>query len=402
VKRVGRAFEDGHGHISGRGPAADGHAETDAAILRTLLESAPVGFALFDDGLRFQRINRRMAEINGFSVEAHLGRYAFDLLPDLRSAEPVLRHVLDTGEPLVDVEVQGETPSRPGVTRFWLESFFPVHDDDGHRVGIAAVATEITDRKLLEGERGRLQEQVQRTLERLVAAQGAALDEVQRMLLPEIPDLEGLDVTARYLPVEQIAPIGGDWFDCFVLGDGRVALSVGDATGHGLPAVRTMDAAHNLMRAFLMTGADLGDTLLRTNEVLLRQGEFATAAVMVLDPSDGRLSAASAGHPPALVRRCDGTVEPLDEGRGPLFGAVDDPTYQVTSTTLAPGETVVLYTDGLVERRADPSIDTGIERLAEAMRADVGDTEALTDAVLAACVATGRDDDACVLVVSRR
>ncbi len=118
------------------------------AELETIYAEAPLGLALLDREFRFVRINPALAEINGHSIEDHLGRSVWDLVPDVRaSAEPLLRQVLATGEALRNVELSGETPAQPGVTRHWSEHFYPVRDAAGAITGIAIICEEITERQ---------------------------------------------------------------------------------------------------------------------------------------------------------------------------------------------------------------------------------------------------------------
>lgn len=117
------------------------------AELETLYAKAPLGLALLDRELRFVRINPALSEINGFSVEEHLGRRAWDLVPGLReSAETPMRRVIETGLPLLDVTIRGETPARPGVLREWREHFYPVRGGDGTVTSIAVICEEVTER----------------------------------------------------------------------------------------------------------------------------------------------------------------------------------------------------------------------------------------------------------------
>jgi PAS domain S-box-containing protein len=116
--------------------------------LQAIYNEAPVGLGLLDADLRFTRVNDCLADMNGFSVEEHLGRSAWDLVPDLRaSAEPILRRVVDHGEVVRDVEITGETAANPGVKRTWSEVFYPVHGPDGQRRGVGILCVEITDLK---------------------------------------------------------------------------------------------------------------------------------------------------------------------------------------------------------------------------------------------------------------
>jgi PAS domain S-box-containing protein len=122
------------------------------AEIETIYQSAPIGLNVLDTDLRFIRINQKLAEINGFSVEEHLGKTVRELLPGLAdAAERFLRPILETGESLLNVEIQGETPAQPGVKRVWLENFLPLKSGD-RVIGINTVCEEITERKRIEEE----------------------------------------------------------------------------------------------------------------------------------------------------------------------------------------------------------------------------------------------------------
>jgi PAS domain S-box-containing protein len=125
----------------------------EGAELEALYERSPLGLAVLDAELRFVRINRALAEINGFSPTEHIGRRAWDLVPDLQgAAEPVLRKVLESGEPQSDVLIVGKTPARPGVKRTWREQFYPVRSNDGAIMGVGVICEEITDGERLKRE----------------------------------------------------------------------------------------------------------------------------------------------------------------------------------------------------------------------------------------------------------
>ncbi|MDF0555703.1 PAS domain S-box protein [Kamptonema sp. UHCC 0994] len=120
------------------------------AEIEAIYQNAPIGLAVLDAQLRFVQVNQRLAEINGYSIEAHLGRTIRELLPNLAdAAEAILRPILETGEPLLNVEIRGETPAQPGVPRIWLEHFLPLKHDD-RVIGISTVCQEITERMQTE------------------------------------------------------------------------------------------------------------------------------------------------------------------------------------------------------------------------------------------------------------
>ncbi|UKO96778.1 PAS domain S-box protein [Nostoc sp. UHCC 0870] len=132
--------------------------------IESIYQTAPIGLGALDTELRFVRINQRLAEINGIPVEAHLGRSVRETVPNLASeVEPILRNIIQTGEPVLNIEINGETAAQPGVSRTWLESWHPLKDDNGQVIGINIVCEEISDvynelrlRKQLEIEREQL------------------------------------------------------------------------------------------------------------------------------------------------------------------------------------------------------------------------------------------------------
>jgi PAS domain S-box-containing protein len=132
---------------------ARAEAHLHLARLNLLMNTAPVGLAFWDTALRYVRINERLAEMNGRSVAEHLGCSVREVLPALADTlEPIFRRVLETGQPVRDLEVTGETSAAPGVQRHWLASYYRVLDVDGAALGLAGVVVEITDRKRAEEE----------------------------------------------------------------------------------------------------------------------------------------------------------------------------------------------------------------------------------------------------------
>ncbi len=196
---------------------------------------------------------------------------------------------------------------------------------------------------------------------------------LQRGLLPTLVDVPGLELAAEYLPAAEHNQIGGDWWDVFSLPDGAAALAIGDVMGHDLAAA----AAMGQLRSVLRTCAWAGDTPSRVLERMdqLVQGfamaQLATCVYARLEPPDAaghrRLRWANAGHLPPILLAPDGSVHALTGAVSVPLGAPCDEERALAETTLAPGCTVLLYTDGLVETRAG-DIDSDIARL----MADVG------------------------------
>jgi PAS domain S-box-containing protein len=138
-------------------------ARLQLAELETIYDSAPVGLCVFDPQLTYRRINKRMAEISGLPVEDHIGRTPWEVVPELAyKAEALMMQVVETGQPLIDVEITGETPVHPGAPRTWNAQWLPLKDKEGRILGINVVAQEITERKKAEEEIKALNEDLKR------------------------------------------------------------------------------------------------------------------------------------------------------------------------------------------------------------------------------------------------
>jgi hypothetical protein len=194
--------------------------------------------------------------------------------------------------------------------------------------------------------------------------------ELQRGLLPKhLPDIAGLDLVAHYEAAGRGAEAGGDWYDAFALTHGRIGIVVGDVTGRGIPAASTMGHLRSVTRAFALADEAShtpGEVLTRLNryQLALAEQEMFTVIYAIVDPAHGRVSWASGGHPPPLLRTAAGETRLLSGG-GPVMG-VWDAVYTDAEETVALSDTLVFYSDGLVERPGE-SLDAGLERLSAAV-----------------------------------
>lgn len=231
---------------------------------------------------------------------------------------------------------------------------------------------------------------------------------LQRSLLPaELPLVAGLDAAARYLPAAgEGVEAGGDWYEVIRLPGGRAGVAVGDVVGRGARAAAVMGQLRSALRMALLDGHAPAAALARLDRFAAATpgAEAATAAVAVLDPATGTLRYACAGHPPPLVVGADGAASFLTDGRSPPLASVAGARFGEGGTVMAPGATLLLYTDGVVERR-DESIDAGLDRLGalarrtQAAGSDVAELcSALIDGVFASRPA---EDDAALLAVRR-
>jgi Stage II sporulation protein E (SpoIIE)/PAS fold/GAF domain len=183
-------------------------------------------------------------------------------------------------------------------------------------------------------------------------------------LLPtRLPGVLGLELGARSGPTIPGRPVGGDWYDVFVLPDGSVSLAIGDVMGHGLPAAAGMGQLRSALRALALADPDPGAVLTGLDRLIERGGpaEMATVAYAILDPSDGAVSMGDAGHPPLVHVPMDGPAELVDPGPGTTPIGVPE-LRAGRSVQLRRGAVVVGFTDGLVETRDRP-LDDGLAEL---------------------------------------
>ncbi|MFI7277241.1 SpoIIE family protein phosphatase [Streptomyces sp. NPDC049879] len=240
---------------------------------------------------------------------------------------------------------------------------------------------------------------------RLYQRQRRVAETMQRHLLPQLPGVPGLEMTARYVPAPQASQVGGDWYDAFVLPDGATALVIGDVVGHDLDAAAGMAQIRNMLRAYAWSeGESPGAVVDRLDRAVPHIAE-ASVATLVLgraEPLDGggwRLRWVNAGHPPPLLVTHDGKTRFLDGGHSPLLGTGLVPGRSDAVAALPPLSTLVLYTDGLVESPGH-SIDEGLLRLrqhaAALARRPLG---AFCDLLLPRVRPSDNDDDVAVLAL---
>ncbi|KES04071.1 phosphatase [Streptomyces toyocaensis] len=227
---------------------------------------------------------------------------------------------------------------------------------------------------------------------------------LQRAQLTDLPAADGLRLAARYLPATRGLNIGGDWYDAFFQPDGSLLTVIGDVTGHGLHAAVVMGQLRTALRAYAVDGAGPAEILTRLHRMLRHQEPdlYATATIARFRPGEPRVTWASAGHPPGVVRAPQGAVRVLGSKPGVMLGVPVPFTYRDHTTGLEPGSTLVLYTDGLVERRSQ-GIDTGIELLGRTLAAldepVLEDLDLCAESLVEHLVqASERDDDVCLLL----
>lgn len=238
----------------------------------------------------------------------------------------------------------------------------------------------------------------------------------QALLPPSLPEIPGVEVSARYRTAERQLDIGGDFYDVFEQPDGSWSMVIGDVSGKGSVAAAVTGLVRNTIRAVSQVGSSPSQVLRRTNEVLLDQVEetrFCTAALMHLHPAarpedaggagtvGAEVELSSGGHPRPFLVRTDGDVDAIDCA-GTLLGALPGPDLADVSLRLAPGDAIVLYTDGVTEARRGND-EFGEAGIAEVLHTCIGRSAGTIADELARAVHTfaddGAGDDTAVLVV---
>ncbi|TCC47448.1 serine/threonine protein phosphatase [Kribbella capetownensis] len=226
---------------------------------------------------------------------------------------------------------------------------------------------------------------------------------LQRNLLPDrMPDIPGVTVAARYVPATADLHVGGDWYDVIQLRGGLIALVIGDVAGHGLQAAAAMAQLRMAVRAYAVHDPSPVAVMNGLHELVreLSVAEMVTVLYVLYDPDTGTMRFTNAGHPPALMIDNGGTRY-LEGGLAPPLGVLAQRDYAEATQQLRPGATLLLYTDGLIEKRS-LSIQDGLDRLvAEASGIGQADLEALCDHLLSALPENDEVADDIALVALR-
>ncbi|MFG3021723.1 PP2C family protein-serine/threonine phosphatase [Streptomyces sp. NPDC048254] len=403
-----------------------------------LFAATPSPYLVLGPDLVIVEVNRAYLEATGRTREDLLGRHIFDAFPDnpadpeadgVRNLNASLHRVLVSREPdtmalqKYDIPVAG----RAGAfeERWWSPINTPILARDGkvewiiHRVEDVTAfiqarmagqrpptGQQLTEREALEAELYARARELQRLNEELRQAhtreRQVAVTLQEAML--QSPDLaHHQDVAVRYLPATGSLNVCGDWYDVVDLPDGRFAVAVGDVVGHGLEAAAVMGMLRSALSAAIRA-LERPALALEALGLYARSVEGALNTTIVkamVDPRSHLIVYSNAGHPPAILVHPDGDCELLDQATDPPLGArlqhVPRPQADVSYT---PGETLVLYTDGLIERRGE-DIDAGLKRLTDSLgRCATLAPEALADALLARLgLAGGARDDIALVVV---
>ncbi|WP_050515274.1 SpoIIE family protein phosphatase [Streptomyces rimosus] len=355
-------------------------------------------------------VNLGWAEWNLATGGVTWSRRMYDILErDLGSGplplDALSGYVIEEDLPTV-VEAVQSLARGPGPVRFEVRtraSEGPRHvsvsaellrDSLGNLVALRGVVQDVTGVRRTEAA-------LEATRREAESRQLRMAEELQLALLPRAhTTLPGLRTAIRYQPAENCARVGGDWFEATPLPDGRVLIAIGDVLGHGLQAAAGMAQLRNALLGIAYTGADAARILDCLNLVAFHghdESLNATAAVGHFDPQRRTLTWARAGHPPPVLVR-GGRATELVNDDGTSLGASLDPGYACKTLSLRPGDRVILYTDGLVERRSDRSGNREDLLLSAARQGAHGGPEAHLETLLSV-LHTNPEDDTCVIVL---
>ncbi|MFE6740425.1 PP2C family protein-serine/threonine phosphatase [Streptomyces tubercidicus] len=402
-----------------------------------LFAATPSACLVLDPELIIVDVNQAYLHATGRTRDELLGQYVFDAFPDnpadpdaegVQNLHPSLRRVLSTGEPdtMAVQRYDIPVPDRPGVfeERWWSTINTPVPGTDGgvawiiHRVedvtafvhsrrARAVPGGQLSEREeAMEAElyvRARALQHLNEELRRAHARERQVAVTLQEAMLHS-PDLAGhRNIAVRYLPAIGSLNICGDWYDIVNLPEDGFAVAVGDVVGHGLEAAAVM----GMLRSALSAAARSVEGPAQALKVLglyarsVDKALATTAVQALIDTTGRRITYSSAGHPPPVLLHADGTHELLDRATDPPLGAHPEQVPRPQAhLPYQPGDTLVLYTDGLIERR-DEDIDTGLTRLTDALTHDSRlSPERLADALLTRLgVSAGARDDIALVIV---
>ncbi|MGW5257148.1 PP2C family protein-serine/threonine phosphatase [Streptomyces sp. NPDC004012] len=394
-------------------------------------DAAPSPYLVLDKDLVIRYVNPACLEITGRTREALIGKYFFDALPgnpdapeeDAEDLKASLLKVLETGKPdsaalqRYDMSV----PDRPDKfeERWWSVIHTPIPGPDGSVKWIIQRADDVTAfvhspkaRQLTAREKGiaaelyvraRELQRLNQELRQAHARERQVAVTLQEAMLDDPDLLRFENIAVRYLPATTSLNVCGDWYDIVDLPPDLYSVAVGDVVGHGLHAAAVMGMLRSALSAAIRALPSPAQAL----EILglyARSIEGATAATAVkvlIDPRTRLIIYSSAGHPPPVLLHRDGTCHLLDQATDPPLGArphhVPRPQASMSYTR---GDTLVLYTDGLIERR-DEDIYTGLAHLTKALAQDTTlAPDQLADSLLARLgVADGASDDIALIVI---
>jgi len=377
--------------------AAVGRSRADVALreseerFRRLADIAPAFIWMTDADGRIEYLSQRFLAFTGASFEQVVSGPLHRLFHQ-EDGEGALAAFQEALADRRELELEYRLRRADDAYR-WMHCIAVPRFDDDRFLGYVGSTFDIHDRRRAEEE-----QRAQRDAEHRIAVH------LQRSLLPrEVLRDPRIEIAARWEASGPLLQVGGDWYESFALDEHRVVLAVGDVVGHGVEAAAAMGRLRTAMAALAPYADDPGDLLHRLDVFGAEHGgpNFVTLLVTITDLRDGRMRFASAGHPPFLILPAQGPARWQDAGLSPpLLGDRRRPR-PVGEVRLSAGDAVVLYSDGLVERRNE-AIDHGLDRLrTHAVALADRPADEVCDGLLAAMREDGGWRDDVIVVVAR-
>jgi GAF domain-containing protein/anti-sigma regulatory factor (Ser/Thr protein kinase) len=338
--------------------------------------------------------------------------------PDPRADDHPAVHVVRTGKSLLVEDVPDDAIERlidgeefrqlTRELRPRSAAIVPIIGSEGVLGALTLATTAASGRRLGADDLTLLEELARRTATatenaRRYQTQREAAQTLQHSLLPDsLPELPTLRFGASYQPGKRGTEVGGDWYDVVAVPDGAVGLVMGDVVGRGIEAASLMGQIRNALRAYAFLEPNPGLVLEQLNALFSGWSaidQMATMLYAVFDVETGEVCVANAGHLPPVIRKSDGSTVLIDDLRGTPLGATSGARYATRRFVLDAGDTLLLYTDGLVEDRRTP-LDDGIEQLRQAVARPIDDLQTYCDEVVERVTAQRDvDDDVAVLAM---
>ncbi|MGA4969868.1 PP2C family protein-serine/threonine phosphatase [Streptomyces pseudogriseolus] len=396
-------------------------------------QALPGMVALLTPDLVFADVNEAYVRGTGRPRESLIGRYVFDVFPESVNAPDAknshhlrasLLRVLATGErdtmPLQRYDIESPEHSGDWQEHYWSPVNCPVLGPDGRIRLILHRVEEVTEfvrarglggdtaGRVLEAElytRARELQELNTRLREAHAREREVALVLQKAMLPATRQMGHRRAAVRYRPAVGALNVCGDWYDLVdLVGGHRIGVSVGDVVGHGLEAAGVMGQLRSALSATSRVADGPGQALnvLGRYANVVDGAESATVVTTFIDFDRHVITYSSAGHPPPVLLHRDGRVEFLDRATDPPLDARPEPRPRPeASVAFSPGATLVLYTDGLIERRRE-DIGVGLRRLADSLSHHRElDPEPLADTVLRELLPPGGATDDTALVVVR-
>ena len=358
--------------------AAEAALRASEERFRVTFEQAPIGVSLIDLDGRFLQVNDAYCATVGRSREEllELGPVAITHPDDVAHTRHAFRVLSDGTAPTVRFEKRYVDARGDSV---WVEmSGSVLRDDEGRPQYFMGMVQDLGERR------------VAHTLQR-------------SMLTTQLPAVDGVELAVRYLPGVRQTEISGDWYDVIPLPDGRVGVVIGDVVGRGIEAAATMSQLRTALRAYAIEGLEPAEVVAKLHRLVdhLGVGLSTTLAYLDFDPFTREVRYVSAGHLPVLHMPADGPSRFLPGARSTPLGAVPvGAAIPQERIVLGPGDGVLLYTDGLVERR-DDGIDSRLQQLRAAVADAPADLHGALEHLTATLVGdeTLRQDDVALLAL---